>query len=639
MLKGGVPVTTTSEVRLQTVVAARGWRGKVAEGEEEWVEDMLRRGLVVELTEGKVPLVMGSVFRIEQGEKKRWIVNLKKGLNAVSEVPRFRVVKLEEVADMVVPGDWGCVLDIRSAFNHIRIRPEDRYLFAFRAAGRIWAPTVLPFGWSGSPFWWSRVSGVVARRMRELGIRGAVYVDDILILGAVREEAEAAKVSMLKVLEELGLLVAEEKVTPVTQRVVYLGYEIDLATNTWGARRKDREGIRHLAARMLKGRWATRRMVSRLVGKIQGKRMALRDRNAMTGRLYQWLRGLKGAWGKGVVTPAWVRSELRFWASLKAHQARQRWVKDFASWRATSDASKRGWGVVLLNTATGEQAVWSGVWTASEARRHITELELVAIERGLSGMERQGLREEVVRWRSDNVAAVAAVRRLRSRSARLHEVVRRIAGVMFRTNIVVQVSHVRGQDNGQADFHSRDGLRLLADHRLRRDIFRWINWGRRHDIDAFASRTSSLLHRFWSSWPDPRAEEVDALAQRWPGSGTLWLHPPWRLLPVVLRKLKREREARVTCLAPVWPSAGWYGDFWELAGEVWILPRAPLLVHGESRRLMSATRGVSMLGFFGSMDSSWRRRRRRAIAGVSTRLRGRVHVWVRDPRREWTRQQ
>lgn len=607
--------------------AAQGsWHGPAGEGEEEWVHGELEKGTLEEWS-GRVPTRLARVFCIKKLHKTRWIVNYKWGLNQWTHTPRFRVVRLGQIADAIEKGDWGAVLDIRSAFKHVGIAPWARRWFAFRAGGKVLVPTVLPFGWAGSPWWWNRITKVLEAALKEAGVRAVVYVDDVLVLGASREETKAAMATCRQVLGDMGLVIAENKVTAPSQLVTYLGYKIDLATNTWEARKEDRAEIRKMASRLLGARWGSRKLVFGLLGKIQGRRMALEQINAHTGELYALVRRRRGPWSKGIALPERVRGELKYWASLKAHQARSRWIKDEARWTATSDASHRGWGVVLTDTRTGQEWVWSGFWSKADARRHITALESIAILRGLEAMAVLGFREAVVRWQADNKAAVATVTKLRSRSRELQDVARQMAGVLRAQQLRVRASYLSGKLNVRADYHSRDGLADLIDHKVRRDVFRWLRWGRGLEIDMFASRTSRMLWRFCSAVPDRKAVATDALAQEWRECGSMWMHPPWGLLSIVVRKLAAERS-EATVLAPRWPSATWWDDWWQATAEVWILPRVPLLIHAETRRMMPAARGRYMLGFFGT-STIWLRHRGAVIEGLSTLLSGHIEIWVK----------
>jgi len=86
-------------------------------------------------------------------------------------------------------------------------------------------------------------------------------------------------------------------------------------------------------------------------------------------------------------------------------------------------------------------------------------------------------------------------------------------------------------------------------------------------IDAFASKATKLLTRFWASAAIEGLEGflgVDALAHPWEarsdvGAERIWAHPPIELLDAVVRKLEHpERTAEVIVCAPQHKTKAWY---------------------------------------------------------------------------------
>lgn len=71
-------------------------------------------------------------------------------------------------------------------------------------------------------------------------------------------------------------------------------------------------------------------------------------------------------------------------------------------------------------------------------------------------------------------------------------------------------------------------------------------------VDLFASRDNNQTPRFYSRFPTPGAETVDALRSPWPPSLLLYAFPPLPLISRVIRKLLEER-VELIFLAPHWP--------------------------------------------------------------------------------------
>ena len=75
-----------------------------------------------------------------------------------------------------------------------------------------------------------------------------------------------------------------------------------------------------------------------------------------------------------------------------------------------------------------------------------------------------------------------------------------------------------------------------------------------HSVDLFASRANTLLPRYFSRFLDLESAAEDALAQPWAAEANPYAHPPFALLPRVLRKVRDERIKAMTIIAPVWPA-------------------------------------------------------------------------------------
>ncbi|CEG80004.1 hypothetical protein RMATCC62417_14401 [Rhizopus microsporus] len=72
-------------------------------------------------------------------------------------------------------------------------------------------------------------------------------------------------------------------------------------------------------------------------------------------------------------------------------------------------------------------------------------------------------------------------------------------------------------------------------------------------IDAFAARQNKKPPAYWSQLPDPNAQAIDAFHQKWPNKG-LYLNPPWRLIPKILRKIKEDKLKEAVLITPLWPT-------------------------------------------------------------------------------------
>ena len=69
---------------------------------------------------------------------------------------------------------------------------------------------------------------------------------------------------------------------------------------------------------------------------------------------------------------------------------------------------------------------------------------------------------------------------------------------------------------------------------------------------------------------------MDALAQCWVGE-TNWAHPPWVLIPRMMRVLEHQPGAEAVVIVPHWPNAMWFTALLRLADDSYDIPMGPNL--------------------------------------------------------------
>ncbi|XP_034258760.1 uncharacterized protein LOC117655422 [Pantherophis guttatus] len=232
----------------------------------------------------------------------------------------------------------------------------------------------------------------------------------------------------------------------------------------------------------------------------------------------------------------------------------------------TTDASLFGWGAHL-----GSQLA-QGQWSVQERGLHINILELRAIFRALRKFAPL-LRGLDVLIRTDNVAAKAHINR---QGGTRSKALMREASRLFRwaeSHLAsIHTSHISGSANVQADALSRsvvDQTEWSLDPLLFQDIVHRFGLPA---VDLFASESNHQLPRFYTRFPVPGAEAVDALISPWPCGLLLYAFPPLPLISRVIRKLLQE-QAELILLAPFWPRQPWFADLMALSvAPHWQIP-------------------------------------------------------------------
>jgi hypothetical protein len=147
--------------------------------------------------------------------------------------------------------------------------------------------------------------------------------------------------------------------------------------------------------------------------------------------------------------------------------------------------------------------------------------------------------------------------------ASLDAIARSIHIVAMKANIKLQAKYLSGTQNWRADLLSR--IESSYEWMLHPQLFKMLDrkWGP-HDVDRFASITSTQLKTYNSLFYDPFTSGVDALAQtNWKQMNN-YVNAPFALLPRVLNVINLQ-NATATVIAPLWPGQPWFRQLTQMA--------------------------------------------------------------------------
>ena len=115
-------------------------------------------------------------------------------------------------------------LDLKSGYNHIRIKAGDEWKTAFRTHYGLFEYKVMPFGLASAPATFQNMMNEIFRDMIDLGV--IIYMDDILIYSKNEQEHVALVKRVLESLQEHQLAIVPNKCEWHRSRVNFLGYII-----------------------------------------------------------------------------------------------------------------------------------------------------------------------------------------------------------------------------------------------------------------------------------------------------------------------------------------------------------------------------------------------------------------------------
>ena len=147
-----------------------------------------------------------------------------RGLNSITRKNRYPLPLVNDLLDCVQGCKVFSTLDLKNAFNLIRIRDGDEWKTAFRMHLGLFEYLVMPFGLTNAP---GTFQGYVQDALRDLlDVVCVVYIDDILIFSRTQEEHDRHVALVLEQLQGAGLYANPKKCAFDRSEVEYVGYVI-----------------------------------------------------------------------------------------------------------------------------------------------------------------------------------------------------------------------------------------------------------------------------------------------------------------------------------------------------------------------------------------------------------------------------
>ena len=480
-------------------------------------------------------------------------------LNKTVTLTKFRMETPQSVLAALNPGDWMTSIDLKDAYFHIPIHNNSRRYLRFVWEDQVLQFKALCFGLSTAPQVFTRVMGTIATLCHQKGIRLHRYLDDWLIVAKTPLEAQEDTNSVLRITEQLGLLVNWQKSDLVpSQKILYLGMEIDTAVGRVlpAPKRIDRllELVQQFRASDHQSAWDWLRLLGHLVSLeklVPWGRMHLRS---LQFQLKEYWNQSVNAKKTMVPITSGVILDLIWWVDPDNLLKGVPLVIPQADLQLYTDASTQGWGAHLLDLQA------SGLWDPSEMRQHINLLELKAVKLGLQSFL-DHCRGKTVLVMSDNSTVVSHLKHQGgTKSWNMCQRTLDLLKWSLENNITLQSRYIPGQRNVLADQLSRKGQVLPAEWSLHPEVCRqvWKVWGAPH-VDLFATKHNHKLPVYCSPIPDPAAWSTDAMTTPWDNL-CAYAFPPPALVPKVLAKLAQSKNTHLVLIAPLWPQQHWFPD-------------------------------------------------------------------------------
>ena len=292
-------------------------------------------------------------------------------------------------------------IDLKDAYPQVPIHPSSRKFLRFTAAGRAWQFKILCFCLSMAPQVFTRVMTPVSAFLHQSGVRMLRYLDNWLILASSREEVCWARDKVLRLCQDLGIVVNLDKSSFVlSQTMVCLGIKIESQTFRASPTPLRIEKF-SIAEEFPSSKVQFTKFWRVLLGQLAMLTHLILGGLLRMRVLQLALKRSRNFQEDSFLVP-W--DNLLWWcaeACLEKGGSLSIRTSDIMLW---SDASDQGWGTTVAYQFA------SGRWLEGELLLSVNHQELLVVQRGLHVFQDLLFRKVVVVF-SDNTTAVSYFRR------------------------------------------------------------------------------------------------------------------------------------------------------------------------------------------------------------------------------------
>ena len=147
-----------------------------------------------------------------------------RGLNRLTIKNRYPLPLIGDMIDKLRSAKYYTKLDLRGAYNLLRIADGEEWKTAFRTRYGLFEYKVMPFGLTNAPASFQHLMNHIFKNMLDITV--IVYLDDILVFSNTLIEHQAHVIEVLKRLRQYGLYAKHEKCRFSASEVDFLGFII-----------------------------------------------------------------------------------------------------------------------------------------------------------------------------------------------------------------------------------------------------------------------------------------------------------------------------------------------------------------------------------------------------------------------------
>ncbi|SPC66568.1 uncharacterized protein UHOD_12259 [Ustilago sp. UG-2017b] len=186
----------------------------------EYLEENLAKGFI---SPSDSPAASPILFVKKEDGSLRLCVDYR-GLNRITIRNRYPLPLIDELLDRLREARFFTHIDLRGAYNLLRIAKGDEWKTAFRTRYGLFQYNVMPFGLTNAPASFQHLMNDTFKDMLDRSL--IIYLDDLLIYSSTLKQHQEHVSAVLARLRQAGLYAKAEKCQFSTSQTEFLGFVV-----------------------------------------------------------------------------------------------------------------------------------------------------------------------------------------------------------------------------------------------------------------------------------------------------------------------------------------------------------------------------------------------------------------------------
>ena len=367
-----------------------------------------------------------------------------------------KFARVDDAETMMKQGCYFAKVDLKNAYRSVGISKASQRVtglqWVFKGQTIYMTDTRLPFGARLSPGIFHRLTQAVKRIMARKGHDLlVVYLDDFLIVSESKEACSEALTTLIKLLRKLGFSIHWGKVVDPTQKITFLGIELDSIDMSLRLPKDKLCKLREELQGFLGRKRATKRQLQSLAGRLSWAAAVVKGGRVFLRRIFNKI-GLLRQNSHRTLLSAEVRQDIDWWYNcITTFNGRSLLLDTIPLEWAFTDACDEAAGGYFEGDWFYYN--WSKDWPLARSF-HINEKEVLAVVIAANRWAHFWENKRVIIY-SDNSVTVAAINKGSSKNATIMKSLRYMFWLSVTFNFQLSACFIPGIFNTIADSASR----------------------------------------------------------------------------------------------------------------------------------------------------------------------------------------